>query len=330
MASLLGSFAEWITPDTIGKLGQAVGLDASQTQKGLDIVGPLVLGSLAQKSQTVTGMDSIMRLLPEDIGSGFLGRLLGAAGGPPTPASASLLTSVLGPGLSSIGKALSGRLGFNVAPLIATAAPAILGMISKTAKENKLSSMDIASLLQQEHKTVMASAKPEVQAVLNEAFSLSNKAESLKSLFTDDEWKKIKLAPMAVTFYVVSASPSGIAGLSKEVLAAGEGMKSIVKEAQPTSLVDVAFGSFEGKLDEESGVIDERSPRTSMLGVVKAAASAVKTKTPADTKAFGDTLVKLSRHVAEASKEGGFLGIGGTRVSAEEEHAIAEITAALG
>jgi hypothetical protein len=62
-----------------------------------------------------------------------------------------------------------------------------------------------------------------------------------------------------------------------------------------------------------------------MLGVVQAAAAAVKAKSPVDAKAFGDTLVALSRKVAEASKEGGILGIGGTRVSKEEEQAIAEI-----
>jgi hypothetical protein len=329
MTSLLGSFAEWMTPDTVEKLGKAIGLDTSQTQRGLDVVGPLVLGSLAQKSQTISGMDSIMRMLPEDAGAGLLGSLLGS-GASPTPASASLLTGVLGPGVSAISKAMSGRLGFNVAPLLTAAAPAILGMISKTAKTSKLNSADIASLLQQEHRTSMASAKPEVQAVLNEAFQLGTRAEKLKGLFTDDEWKKIKLAPMAVTFYIATASPSGLTGLSKEVIAAGEGLKTLVKGALPTSLVDVAFGSFEGTLDlEQEGALDEKAPRTSMLAVLKNATSAVKAKSPADARSFGDTLVALSRKVAEASKEGGFLGIGGTLVSTEEEHAITEITAAV-
>jgi hypothetical protein len=329
MTSLLGSFAEWMTPDTVGELGKTIGLDTSQAQRGLDVVAPLVLGSLAQKSQTISGMDSIMRLLPEDTGAGFLGRILGG-GGAQTPASASLLTSVLGPGVSAIGKAMSGRLGFNVAPLLTAAAPAILGMISKTAKANKLNSADIATLLQQEHQRSMASAKPEVRAVLDEAFKLGTKAETLRATFTDDEWRKIRLAPMAVTLYVAGASPSGLTGLSKEVIAAGEGLKSLVKDALPTSLVDVAFGSFEGKLDlEQEGALDEKAPRTSILGVIKDATSAVKAKSPADARSFGDTLVALSRKVAEASKEGGFLGIGGTRVSAEEEQAIAAITTAV-
>jgi hypothetical protein len=39
--------------------------------------------------------------------------------------------------------------------------------------------------------------------------------------------------------------------------------------------------------------------------------------------------VAISKKVAEASKEGGILGIGGTRVSKEEEQAIAEISSAV-
>jgi hypothetical protein len=328
MASLLGSFTQLMTPDTIGKLSRAVGVDSNQAQKGLDVIGPLVLGSLAKKSETVSGMDSIMKMLPDDAGSGLLGKVLSAAGQAGPISSASLLSGVLGPGVSTIGKALGGRLGFDATPLLSLAAPAILGVISSTAKEQKLNSADIAKTLQSEHTATMAAAKPEVQAVLTEAFRLGDRAEKLKGLFTDEEWKKIRLSPIAVTYYVASASPSGIAGLSKEIIAAGDAMKGLVKDALPTSLVDVAFGSVEGKLDVE-GELDENSPRGSTLGVVQAAAAAVKAKSPADAQTFADALVAVSRKVAEATKEGGFLGIGGTRVSEEEQQAIAEITAAV-
>jgi hypothetical protein len=287
-----------------------------------------VLGSLAKKSETVSGMDSIMKMLPDDAGTGLLGKVLSAAGQAGPISSASLLSGVLGPGVSTIGKALGGRLGFDATPLLSLAAPAILSVISSTAKEQKLNSADIAKTLQSEHTANMAAAKPEVQAVLTEAFQLSDKAEKLKGTFSDEEWRKIRLSPVAVTFYVVSASPSGVSGITKEVIAAGDAMKTLVTDALPTSLVDVAFGSFEGKLELEGG-LDESSPRGSMLGVVQAASAAVKAKSPVDHKTFGDTLVALSRKVAEASKEGGFLGIGGTRVSQEEEQAIAEITAAV-
>jgi hypothetical protein len=96
----------------------------------------------------------------------------------------------------------------------------------------------------------------------------------------------------------------------------------------PTSLVDVAFGSHEQKL-EWDGELDDKNARVKMLAVLREASAAVKAKSPVDAQSFSDALVTVSRKVAEASKEGGFLGIGGTRVSQQEEHAIAEVGAAL-
>ncbi len=163
--------------------------------------------------------------------------------------------------------------------------------------------------------------------MVNEALHIGDRAERLRSTFTDDEWTKIRLAPLATTYYVMSASASGVVGTTKELLAAGDAMKALVKDALPTSLVDVAFGSL-GKLDADS-TLDKESPRRRLVTTLQAATAAVKAKSPADAKSFGDTLVALSRKVAEASREGGFLGIGGTRVSKEEEQVIAEIAAAV-
>jgi len=329
MASLLNSFAEAMTPDMLGKLGQAVGVNPSQAQQGMSIVGPVLLGSLAHKSQTTSGLDSIMRMLPEETGGGgFLSRLMGSMSNP--LASASMLSNVLGPGVSSIGKALSGRLGFNAAPLLATAAPAMLGAISQTAKSNKLNSADIATMLQQETKETLATASPDIKSAVDEAFKVGNDAEQLKARFTDTEWRQIRMAPVAATLYIASASPSGITGLAKEVMTSGETMQSIVKDAAPTSLVDVAYGSAPTKpeMDDESG-FEKDAPRETLLTALHTAAAAVKAKCPSDSRSFTDTMVALSHKVAEASKEGGFLGIGGTRVSKEEEQAIADITSAV-
>ena len=212
-------------------------------------------------------------------------------------------------------------------PLLSAVVPIMLNVISKTANEQKLNSADIARVLQADRTATSASAKPEVQAMVNEAVHIGDQAERLRSTFTDDEWTKIRLAPLATTYYVMSASASGVVGTTKELLAAGDAMKTLVKDARPTSLVDVAFGSL-GKLDADS-TLDKQSPRDSLVITLQAATAAVKAKSPADAKSFGDTLVALSRKVAEASREGGFLGIGGTRVSKEEEQAIAEIAAAV-
>jgi hypothetical protein len=327
--SFLESLAQSITPDAIGKLSQAVGLDTSQSKQALEVAGPLLLGSLARKSATTSGMDSIMRMLPDPnaSGGGLLGQLLGSGGQSNPLAGMSMLSGILGPGVGTIGKALSGRLGFNIAPLLVTVAPSLLGLISRKATEGKLNSADIASLLQKENASTLSNAKPQVKALVDEAFQLGDRAESLKAKFNDQEWSQIRRAPLAVTFYIVSANPSGMTGIAKEVIAAGAAMQSIVKDASPSSLVDVAFSSLT-KLDLD-GRLDEQASRASTLALLHSAAATVRSKSPVDSKAFGDAMVALSRKVAEASKEGGFLGFGGTLVSKEEEQAIGEISTAV-
>jgi hypothetical protein len=52
-------------------------------------------------------------------------------------------------------------------------------------------------------------------------------------------------------------------------------------------------------------------------------------KAPADATAFKTWLRQISQHIAEAAKEGGFLGIGGVAVSEAEKATLAEISNAL-
>ena len=58
--------------------------------------------------------------------------------------------------------------------------------------------------------------------------------------------------------------------------------------------------------------------------------SSVKAKSPADAQEFRTWLMSIARKAAEAAKEGGFLGIGGTQVSASEQAALAQLGTALG
>ena len=51
---------------------------------------------------------------------------------------------------------------------------------------------------------------------------------------------------------------------------------------------------------------------------------------PEESAEYRQFVLSVAQRVAEAGKEGGFLGIGGTRVSAVETRAIEEIAAALG
>jgi hypothetical protein len=60
------------------------------------------------------------------------------------------------------------------------------------------------------------------------------------------------------------------------------------------------------------------------------AAAVVLSKSPAEADEYKKWLVSFATTTAGASKEGGFLGFGGTLVSEAENSAISELAAALG
>jgi hypothetical protein len=70
--------------------------------------------------------------------------------------------------------------------------------------------------------------------------------------------------------------------------------------------------------------------RTHAIDALRAAAALVDRKATGDSAGFKVWLRDVASRVANASREGGFLGIGGTRVSGEEEAALRDIAAALG
>jgi hypothetical protein len=53
-------------------------------------------------------------------------------------------------------------------------------------------------------------------------------------------------------------------------------------------------------------------------------------KAPADAAGFKTWLHHIAENAAEASAEGGFMGFGGTQVSAAEKATLAELSGALG
>jgi hypothetical protein len=60
------------------------------------------------------------------------------------------------------------------------------------------------------------------------------------------------------------------------------------------------------------------------------AAAAVAAKAPAEAQEFKMWLMSIARKAADAAKEGGFLGFGGTQVSEQEQRALSELGSALG
>jgi hypothetical protein len=80
---------------------------------------------------------------------------------------------------------------------------------------------------------------------------------------------------------------------------------------------------------EEFAVVQEKLA-TLAVDRARAAITALQAKAPADVAAYRSFVAALAERVAQAAKEGGFLGFGGGRVSAGEKEMLAKLQQALG
>jgi len=330
MPTILDSLASNFSPDVIGDIGKALGADTSAVSKGIGVIGPVLLSGMTRQATQPGGAESLMKLLPEGSGLlGNLGGLLSGLTGGKTGSEGSPMSALLGPGTNAIGASLSRTLGFNVTPLLAMAAPALLGMVSKAVKSDKLDASGLASMLGHERDAFTGNpANKDTVALVTSAISTGDKAAATIASY-GESWKHVSAGPAAALFMVSSSDLSGPIGTVKEAQAAGKAMLDAASKAEPTSVLASAFGA--GLTMDMASQVKLLAPsKDKLIEIVKAGAAAVAAKSPGELQAYKNTVLSVAKASAEASKEGGFLGIGGTLVSKEEQAAIDAIKAALG
>lgn len=160
-----------------------------------------------------------------------------------------------------------------------------------------------------------------------------------KADFTPEEWKTLLESVMMAGIAVTAADPSGLWGTLKESMASAKTVMGAKYEAEAAELVKALAAEFEtaeGRATARDGLRTELSGKrpaeitARCLDVLKQAAAIAGAKAPAEAAAFKTWLHHVSQAVAEASKEGGFLGFGGELVSDAEKATLAQISASLG
>ena len=147
-----------------------------------------------------------------------------------------------------------------------------------------------------------------------------------KAEFNAEEWDRIAEAPAIAGLIVITASRGGTI---RETMAMAKTYAEEQKEHGSGDLVGDLVASAP-KLDPKqfSGKDDLRARG---LGKITEAVGLVRDRATLDELVdYREFILAIANHVAEKDKSGGFLGIGGERVSGQEQQAIADITAALG
>lgn len=156
-----------------------------------------------------------------------------------------------------------------------------------------------------------------------------------KADFTADEWALLCKSPILTALVVVASSPSGPFGVIKEMFAVGKLVAETKAQSGATlvSAVVADVTSREGMEQAKPKEIQGKRPeeaRAYALDQLKRASALLDQKGGADAAGFKQWLQEVAVRVANAAKEGGFLGIGGTLVNEQEQQALADTSAALG
>ena len=160
-----------------------------------------------------------------------------------------------------------------------------------------------------------------------------------KQSFTPEEWTKVLESIMLAGVAVSAAEPSGLWGTLKEGFASSSEIAKAQLNPGTNELIKAAIADLEtsegrssvqealrkGFAGAKPAEVVQRS-----LANLQEVSTILAAKAPGDAPAFKAWLSSISQKVAEASSEGGFLGIGGVQVSDAEKATLGDIAKALG
>lgn len=158
-----------------------------------------------------------------------------------------------------------------------------------------------------------------------------------KETFTPQEWTEILESVLLAGIAVSAADPSGLWGTLKEAFAGSSAMRAA--KGDSNELVKSALADFEdahARSEVQHALQKRFADATPAQCVERSLASLshvsaiLDKKAPADAEGFKAWLCRVSGKVAEASREGTFLFMGGERVSDAEKATLADIARSLG
>lgn len=155
---------------------------------------------------------------------------------------------------------------------------------------------------------------------------------STREDYTVEEWNLVTSGPVVAGTMIVVADPAFF-GAMKESAAIAQAIVASGQTSQVELIQTIAAAGRGGQKYKTPDVPKDQGTEGAMKMLIaecRRAVKIVKEKSPDEAKDYAQYLVYIARITAESSKEGGFLGIGATRVSEQETAAIQRLAEALG
>jgi hypothetical protein len=147
-----------------------------------------------------------------------------------------------------------------------------------------------------------------------------------KADFNAEEWERVVQGPVLAGLRVVAADRGGTL---RESMSMGRVYADARREHGDSELLDEIVAS-PPQLDPRQLTSPEALQSKTLDGLAEAVRILDAKATPEEVDGYRRFVLGLAERVAQAHKEGGFLGVGGQAISDEEQRALDEIVATLG
>lgn len=162
---------------------------------------------------------------------------------------------------------------------------------------------------------------------------------SQRNQFPPEQWRALRNAPQLVALATAAAGNSGLLGSLAEGMAAASafaaatrGTNLLIRELFSKEEIRAAQQDIRSVLESFTDPSEAQSRlQDAALHAARTALAALQSKDDAvNTTDYRKMLAWLAEEVANASKEGGFLGFGGERVSEGERQFLGRLYEAVG
>jgi hypothetical protein len=145
----------------------------------------------------------------------------------------------------------------------------------------------------------------------------------MKSDFTNEEWARLRDTPNLVALATAMAGASGLFGTIGEMFTAAKTVYSgstsgndLIKALAAKEELEASRDSVKAAAGDPASA--KENLRVAALASVQHAKNVLAAKAPQHSAAYLAWVGEIAQKVAESSKEGGFLGFGGERISEGE------------
>jgi hypothetical protein len=153
--------------------------------------------------------------------------------------------------------------------------------------------------------------------------------------FTDEEWARLRRAPLVAGMAITLADPGGPIETLKESMATGKTVLEAAKTGGQGELVDALAKDVAELAQQRKNPVGDFRPKGAAAGqeilaeVGEANRIVTEKATPEEAAAYRDWLLAAAQGAADAAKEGGFMGFNAERVSDGEQRMLERLREVL-